>query len=274
MSIVVVSASFDDFRSAHARLLEEAARLGPLHVLLWSDAAVAAATGAPPKFPYAEREYVVRANRHVAAVHPVDAPLRPGDPLPAGLGSARVWAVAEPDAAAHPRGGAPGTTDIACRIVPQAALRAFPPTRPEEPIAPATRARVIVTGCYDWFHSGHVRFFEECSELGDLYVAVGHDENIRLLKGDGHPLIAQDERRYVVASVRYVHQALVTSGMGWLDAEPEIARIRPDIYAVNEDGDKPEKRAFCARAGIRYVVLKRTPRTGLPRRQSTALRGF
>ena len=30
-----------------------------------------------------------------------------------------------------------------------------------------------MTGCYDWFHSGHVRFFEEVSELGDLYVVAG-----------------------------------------------------------------------------------------------------
>jgi hypothetical protein len=59
-----------------------------------------------------------------------------------------------------------------------------------------------------------------------------------------------------------------------MDAEPEIARIKPDIYAVNEDGDKPEKRAFCQQRGIDYVVLKRTPKVGLPRRESTILRGF
>jgi cytidyltransferase-like protein len=131
-----------------------------------------------------------------------------------------------------------------------------------------------VTGCYDWFHTGHVRFFEECSALGDLYVCAGNDENIRMLKGDGHPLFKQDERRYVVGSIRYVAQALINSGSGWLDAEPEIRRIQPHIYAVNEDGDKPEKRDYCKKHGIQYVVLKRTPKEGLPRRQSTDLRGF
>jgi hypothetical protein len=59
-----------------------------------------------------------------------------------------------------------------------------------------------------------------------------------------------------------------------MDAEPEFEKIRPDIYAVNEDGDRPEKRAFCERHGIEYRVLKRLPKEGLPRRQSTALRGF
>ena len=133
---------------------------------------------------------------------------------------------------------------------------------------------MIVTGCFDWLHSGHVRFFEEISELGDLYVVVGHDKNVRLLKGEGHPMFPQDERRYVVQSIRHVTQALISSGHGWMDAEPEVDRIKPDIYAVNEDGDKPEKQEFCKKHGLEYAVLKRTPREGLPRRTSTDLRGL
>ena len=141
-------------------------------------------------------------------------------------------------------------------------------------MTPLGGKKVIVTGCYDWFHSGHVRFFEEVSQLGELYVVVGHDANIRLLKGEGHPFYGQDERRYMAGSIRYVHQALISTGDGWLDAEPEIQRIQPDIYAVNEDGDRPEKREYCQAHGIDYRVLKRLPKEGLPRRQSTDLRGF
>jgi len=105
-------------------------------------------------------------------------------------------------------------------------------------------------------------------------VVVGHDENVRLLKGEGHPMFTDRERRYVVQSIRYVKQALVSTGSGWMDAEPEIARIQPDVYAVNEDGDKPEKRAFCEQHGLEYLVLKRVPKEGLPKRESMALRGF
>jgi hypothetical protein len=67
---------------------------------------------------------------------------------------------------------------------------------------------------------------------------------------------------------------MVSTGHGWLDAKPEIALIEPDYYVVNEDGDKPEKRNFCVEHGIEYVVLKRIPKEGLPRRESTKLRGF
>jgi cytidyltransferase-like protein len=160
------------------------------------------------------------------------------------------------------------------RVLKKEDLKGFPVTRFDPPEEPSSHKRVMVTGCYDWFHSGHVRFFEEVSELGDLYVVVGHDENIRLLKGEGHPVFAQDERRYMVQSVRYVKQALISTGHGWMDAEPEIAILKADLYVANEDGDVPEKRAFCEARGIQYVVLKRVPKEGLPRRQSTDLRGF
>ncbi|HAK94241.1 MAG TPA: hypothetical protein DCM87_04375, partial [Planctomycetes bacterium] len=136
-------------------------------------------------------------------------------------------------------------------------LRGFPELPPP---ARGAGTRVIVTGCYDWFHSGHVRFFEEAAALGDLYVVVGSDANVRLLKGAGHPLMPEDERRYMVQSVRHVAQALISSGEGWMDAAPEIERIEPQIYAVNEDGDRPEKREFCRAHGLEYVVLARAPK--------------
>jgi hypothetical protein len=78
----------------------------------------------------------------------------------------------------------------------------------------------------------------------------------------------------MVQSIRFVKQALISSGNGWMDAEPEIEQIKPDYYVVNEDGDVPEKREFCQEHGIAYVVLKRVPKAGLTARQSTDLRGF
>jgi glycerol-3-phosphate cytidylyltransferase-like family protein len=111
------------------------------------------------------------------------------------------------------------------------------------------------------------------SQLADLYVVVGHDANITQLKSHA-PMFDQRIRCYVVNAIRFVKLAVVSSGTGWMDAEPEVSRIKPHIYAVNEDGDRPEKREFCERTGIEYRVLKRTPKPGLPRRESSQLRGF
>jgi len=69
---VIVSGSFDDLRARDIRFLEEAAKLGGLNVLLWSDKAVTAATGAPPKFQLAERQYLVEAVRYVSKVDVIE----------------------------------------------------------------------------------------------------------------------------------------------------------------------------------------------------------
>jgi cytidyltransferase-like protein len=184
-----------------------------------------------------------------------------------------IWAVDEASASSQKQAYCVANS-IAYQVITGRDLQGFPISPLVKTTELPQRKRVIVTGCYDWFHSGHVRFFEEVSALGDLYVVAGSDANVRLLKGEDHPLFPQDERRYFVQAVRYVKRALISTGEGWMDAEPEIALIKPDMYAVNEDGDKPEKREFCEAHGIQYVVLKRTPKEGLPRRQSTDLRGF
>jgi cytidyltransferase-like protein len=270
---VVVTGGFDDFNSHHVRSLEEASKLGEVCVLLWSDETVRGLEGDSPKFPQEERLYLLQTDRYVNDVKLVTEQAD-CDSLPQVDGiRPGIWVVDE--AHDNPRKQAWSESHgIEYHVLKEEDLRGFPALRFDPNDARSSQRRVIVTGCYDWFHSGHVRFFEEVSGLGELFAVVGHDANIKLLKGEGHPLFSQDERRYMVQSVRFVKRALVSSGSGWMDAEPEIVVIKPDVYAVNEDGDVPEKRAFCKEHGIEYVVLKRTPKEGLPKRYSTNFRGF
>jgi cytidyltransferase-like protein len=273
MKPVILSGSFDDLRFPQVRFLQEAARLGQVHVLLWPDEMVAAHTGHPPKFPLAERLYTIQAMRFVSQVS-MAMPGLLADELPYDLAMEdAVWAVTAVDDSRGKRVFC-ASLGLGYHVIPDEILRQPLQEAAGLPGETPGRKKVIVTGCYDWLHSGHVRFFEEVSQLGDLYVVVGHDENIRLLKGPGHPLFPAQQRRFMVGAIRYVHAALISSGNGWMDAAPEIEVIRPDIYAVNEDGDKPEKRQFCSENGLKYVVLKRLPAPGLPRRESTLLRGF
>jgi len=267
---IVVSGAFDDIKASDLRFLEEASKLGELSVLLWSDATIQSVSGKTPKFPLAERLYFLNAVRYVSRVIPLDGSAT--DALPA-IPELRpqIWADA-PTTANAAREKFCSENKIAYRLFTADELKGFP----EPPPMPSTpgRKKVIATGCYDWFHSGHVRFTEEASAFGDLYICLGSDANVRLLKGEGHPLLSQEERRYVVGSIKYVKEALITTGTGWLDADPEIRRLKPDIYVVNEDGDKGGKREYCAKMGMEYLVLKRTPAPGLTKRSSTDLRGF
>lgn len=266
---IVVSGGFDDVRSRDLRFLQEAGKLGEVTVLLWTDAAIEKFTGKKPKFPLAERLYFLNAVRYLHRVTEFN-PTNSADELPGSV-AADAWVDCENPANAN-RTQVAKQKGISYRVIKSEELKGFPEL-PALPGAPG-RKKVVVTGCYDWFHSGHVRFCEEVSGYGDLYVIVGHDANIRLLKGEGHPLLPEEERRFVVGSIKFVTQALVSSGDGWLDADPEIKRLKPDIYAVNEDGDKGGKREYCEKNGIEYLVLKRTPAPGLPKRSSTDLRGF
>ena len=131
-----------------------------------------------------------------------------------------------------------------------------------------SKPKVMVSGCYDLLHAGHITFFETAAEYGDLYVCIGADDNIRRLK-DHAPKFSQDERLYMVQSLRFVTDARVSSGTGMLDFEPDMAEIKPDIFVVNEDGSTEGKRELCERYGVEYVVLPRTPKPGLPARSST-----
>jgi len=269
---IAVSGGFDNIRSRDVRFLEEAARFGQVYVYLWSDEVFEAMMGTKPKFPFEERKYFLEAVRYTYQVRPVDRVHHP-DELPQIDGfQPRMWAVTQDNDNQQKRAYCMAQ-GIVFTVIKDAILQGFPLQNIDEENL-ASKKKVLVTGCFDWLHSGHVRFFEETSQLGILYVVVGHDENVRLLKGEGHPLFGEEERRYMVGSIRFVKRALISSGRGWMDAEPEIEVIQPDIYAVNEDGDNPEKRAFCEQHGLEYVVLKRTPAQGLPRRESTHLRGF
>ena len=273
MTPVAVTGSFDDLRFHHVRFLEEAARYGEVHVLLWSDETIRALRGKPLMFPQKERLYLVQSIRYVRDIQLVTRHIE-GHALPEADGvHSAAWVVREEDD--HPGKRAYcNAHGMGYVILPRESLMGLPSKQVVTPDTPPARKKVVVTGCYDWFHSGHVRFFEEVSAIGDLYVIVGHDANVRALKGEEHPMFPQEQRRYMVQAVRYVKQALISTGQGWLDAEPEIMRIRPDFYAVNEDGDKPVKREFCEAHGIEYKVLQRVPKAGLPRRQSTDFRRF
>lgn len=131
--------------------------------------------------------------------------------------------------------------------------------------------KVFVSGCFDMLHSGHVAFFRQAAQYGDLFVALGSDKTIFSLKG--RPTVNNEqERLFMVKSVTWVKDAFISRGSGILDFEAELREMHPDYFVVNADGSLPEKRKLCQTLGIEYVVLERTPYEGLDPRSTTALR--
>lgn len=134
-----------------------------------------------------------------------------------------------------------------------------------------TPKKVFVSGCYDMLHSGHVAFFKEAAQYGDLYVGIGSDATIFELKAR-KPICSESERLYMVKAIRYVKDACINTGLGMMDFIDSVERFQPDIFVVNEDGGSDTKRQFCAERGIEYVVLQREPEAGLEARSTTSIR--
>ena len=149
----------------------------------------------------------------------------------------------------------------------------WPTANSQQPIANGQQptAKVFVSGCYDLLHSGHVEFFRQAAQFGDLYVGIGSDATILHYKNH-KTLYPEQERLFMVKAIRYVKDAFINDGDGVMDFIGTVDRLKPDIFVVNEDGASEEKHRFCEERGIKYVVLQRTPSEGLEARSSTALK--
>jgi rfaE bifunctional protein nucleotidyltransferase chain/domain len=92
---------------------------------------------------------------------------------------------------------------------------------------------VLANGCFDILHAGHVRYLEGARRLGDtLVVAINSDRSVRKLKGDGRPILNENERAALVSALRSVDHVVVFD-------EPDVTRIltaiRPAVHAKGTD---------------------------------------
>jgi D-beta-D-heptose 7-phosphate kinase/D-beta-D-heptose 1-phosphate adenosyltransferase len=96
---------------------------------------------------------------------------------------------------------------------------------------------VFTNGCFDLFHIGHARYLREASKLGDiLVVGVNSDASVKRLKGSQRPIINQEERMELLASLSFVSYVVMFEE----DTPAELIKeIQPDI--ITKGGDyKPE----------------------------------
>ena len=131
--------------------------------------------------------------------------------------------------------------------------------------------KVFVSGCYDLLHSGHVEFFKQASQFGDLYVGIGSDATYLEYK-HRKPMFPQEERLFMVQNIKAVKEAYINEGRGVIDFLPTLDIVKPDIFVVNAEGGSDTKRRLCEERGIQYIELERTPAEGLQARSSSSLK--
>jgi rfaE bifunctional protein nucleotidyltransferase chain/domain len=92
---------------------------------------------------------------------------------------------------------------------------------------------VFANGCFDPLHVGHVRYLEGAKALGDvLIVGVNSDQQVRRMKGSGRPLVSQDQRAEIVASLSAVDLVIIFEEP---TVEALLLELRPDIHAKGTD---------------------------------------
>ena len=97
----------------------------------------------------------------------------------------------------------------------------------------AGKILVFTNGVFDLLHVGHVRYLAAARALGDvLVVAVNSDRTVRELKGEGRPVINENERAEILAALRQVDYVTVFD-----DVSPRslIARLLPDVLVKGGD---------------------------------------
>jgi rfaE bifunctional protein nucleotidyltransferase chain/domain len=95
------------------------------------------------------------------------------------------------------------------------------------------RRIVFANGCFDVLHVGHVRYLEAAKELGDLLVVgVNSDDQSRKLKGAGRPLLSQDQRAEIIASLEAVDFVTIFEEP---TVEQLLLALKPDIHAKGTD---------------------------------------
>jgi len=114
---------------------------------------------------------------------------------------------------------------------------------------------VLANGCFDTLHVGHVRYLSGAKREGDiLIVAVNADSSVRGLKGPGRPVLDEQARAQLVASLREVDYVVIFSEP---NVEALLEELRPDVHAKGTDYTRetvPE-RAASARLGIRVAIV-------------------
>lgn len=122
--------------------------------------------------------------------------------------------------------------------------------------------KVLVGGCFDLIHIGHIYFLEEAKKLGsELVVLLESDETIKKIKGEHRPIHTQEERKKMLLAIRFVNKVI---SIPHLKTDKEyfdlVQKIHPDIIALTQGDPILTKKIKQAElVGARAVVIPHIP---------------
>ncbi len=126
--------------------------------------------------------------------------------------------------------------------------------------------KVLVGGCFDLIHYGHIKFLEEAKKHGDyLIVALESDENVRHMKGDNRPIHTQEQRKHMLEALVFVDEVQSLPPMKTdEDYNNLVLNIKPTVIAITEGDpilDKKQNQAESIHAKLVAIPKVHTPST-------------
>lgn len=117
---------------------------------------------------------------------------------------------------------------------------------------------VLVGGCFDILHIGHITFLEKAKAEGDvLIILLESDESIRKSKGMERPINNVGDRAKILSSLKFVDLVLTLPEMSDQSYDDLVKRIKPDVIATTK-GDKlvshKIRQAKLVGAKLKYVT--------------------
>lgn len=95
---------------------------------------------------------------------------------------------------------------------------------------------VVVGGCFDLLHLGHITFLQKAKEKGEvLLVLVESDDTIQKLKGENRPIHSQSTRAQILAELKSVDFVLMLPPLNNDQAYDQlITALHPSVIATTQ----------------------------------------
>jgi len=125
---------------------------------------------------------------------------------------------------------------------------------------------VLVGGCFDLLHFGHISFLKQAKTLGDyLIVALESDENVRRMKGEARPIHTQKQRKEMLESLLFIDEVITLPTMhNDSDYYELVRKIKPSVVAITQgDTAKVKKTEQAQEVGAQLIEIPKihTPST-------------
>lgn len=119
----------------------------------------------------------------------------------------------------------------------------------------------VTNGCFDLMHRGHATYLAQTRNTADaLLVLINSDASVSSLKGPTRPLLCEEDRAYLLGSLRAVDRVVIFNSSR---CDRELAALRPDIYVKAGDYTletlASEEREVLLAAGTEIIFMPFVP---------------